>query len=63
MFWKWATLVPDALQRSTVIRNDDMPTFPGHSVTLCGNTLLAQNSEKCSGNGLVWFPMPYKDQQ
>ena len=29
MFWKWASLVPDALQRSTVIRSDDMPAFPG----------------------------------
>ena len=27
--WKWATLVPDALERSKVIRNDGMLAFPG----------------------------------
>ena len=35
-----ASLVPDALERSTVIRNDEMSAFPGHSVMFRGNICL-----------------------
>ena len=40
MVWKRASLAPDALQRSTVIRNDDMSAFPGHSVMFRGNNYV-----------------------
>ena len=59
MIWKWASLIPNALQRSTVIQNDDMSAFPGHSVMFRGNNYWYRIAK----NDLVWFQMPHKDQQ
>ena len=36
MVWKWARLVPYALEKSIVIENSHMSVFPGHSVMFRG---------------------------
>ena len=37
MVWKWASLIPDALERSIVIWHGHVSAFLGHSVMFGGN--------------------------
>ena len=40
MVSKWASLLPDDLERSTYFPNDDISAFPGHLVMLRGNICM-----------------------
>ena len=59
MVWKWASLVPDALQRSTVIRNDDMsPFWVIHSHSMVIYVWIYENGTKLRGKS-VFFSFPF----